>query len=123
MPTLLDEVQYLHDTYPGRFRFLMTGSSAGKLKTSSANLLPGMARFFHLCPLILPGGKDAPECRVFPVQREPFMEGFPKHGYLSIDEAMHYRLSSIICQLTKKTVALDKYLLFFLTGEYLWMGN
>ncbi|MBN2034544.1 MAG: hypothetical protein JW836_14825 [Deltaproteobacteria bacterium] len=30
---LLDEVQYLYDTYPGRFRFLPTGSSARKLKT------------------------------------------------------------------------------------------
>ncbi|MEJ2382706.1 MAG: AAA family ATPase, partial [Gammaproteobacteria bacterium] len=28
VPVLLDEVQYLYDTYPGRFRFLLTGSSA-----------------------------------------------------------------------------------------------
>ena len=41
VPALLDEVQYLYDTYPGRFRFLLTGSSARKLRTSSANLLPG----------------------------------------------------------------------------------
>ena len=46
VPALLDEVQYLYDTYPGRFRFLMTGSSARKLKTSSANLLPGRAHLF-----------------------------------------------------------------------------
>ncbi|PID40039.1 MAG: hypothetical protein CR984_05250 [Proteobacteria bacterium] len=28
VPALLDEVQYLYDTYPGRFQFLPTGSSA-----------------------------------------------------------------------------------------------
>ncbi len=67
VPALLDEVQYLHDTYPGRFRFLLTGSSARKLKTSSANLLPGRAHLFHLAPLILPERKDARECLVFPV--------------------------------------------------------
>ena len=43
VPALLDEVQYLYDTYPGRLRFLLTGSSARKLKTSSANFLPGRA--------------------------------------------------------------------------------
>ncbi len=76
VPALLDEVQYLYDTYPGRFHFLLTGSSARKLKTSSANLLPGRAHLFNLCPLILRERQDASESRVFPVETEPFETGF-----------------------------------------------
>ena len=76
VPALLDEVQYLHDAYPRRFRFLLTGSSARKLKTSSANLLPGRAHLFHLSPLILPERQAAPEQRVFPVRAAPFTTGF-----------------------------------------------
>jgi predicted AAA+ superfamily ATPase len=78
VPALLDEVQYLYDTYPGRFRFLLTGSSARKLKTSSANLLPGRAHLFNLCPLILRERQGASESRVFPVKTEPIETGFPE---------------------------------------------
>ena len=77
VPALLDEVQYLHDTYPGRFRFLLTGSSARKLKTSSANLLPGRAHLFNLCPLILLERQGTWEFRVFPLKTEQLETGFP----------------------------------------------
>lgn len=75
-PALLDEVQYLYETYPGRFRFLLTGSSARRLKTSSANLLPGRAHLFNLCPLILWERQGALEPRVFPVKTELIEPGF-----------------------------------------------
>lgn len=78
VPALLDEVQYLSDTYPGRFRFLLTGSSARKLKTSSANLLPGRAHLFNLCPLLLQERQSASEPRVFPVHSGPIETGFPE---------------------------------------------
>jgi predicted AAA+ superfamily ATPase len=77
VPDLLDEVQYLYDTYPGRFRFLLTGSAARKLKFSSSNLLPGRAHLFQLSPLILPERKGGQECRVFPMAEESYGEGFP----------------------------------------------
>jgi predicted AAA+ superfamily ATPase len=77
-PALLDEVQYLYDTHPGRFRFLLTGSSARKLKTASANLLPGRAHLFHLCPLILRERKGGTQSRVFPQPMESLDMGFPK---------------------------------------------
>jgi predicted AAA+ superfamily ATPase len=52
VPVLLDEVQDLVDR--GRARFILTGSSARKLRRgSSANLLPGRALVFHLDPLSL----------------------------------------------------------------------
>ena len=76
VPALLDEVQYLYDTYPGRFRFLLTGSSARKLKTSSANLLPGRAHLFNLCPLLLSERQGASESRVFAVAAESLEAGF-----------------------------------------------
>lgn len=76
VPALLDEVQYLYDTYPGRFRFLLTGSSARKLKTSSANLLPGRAHLFNLCPLLLRERRSQSKARVFPMHSEPFETGF-----------------------------------------------
>ncbi len=49
LPTLLDEVQRLIDT--GNKHFLMTGSSARKLRRGKANLLGGRALFFNLHPL------------------------------------------------------------------------
>jgi len=78
VPALLDEVQFLYDAYPGRFRFLLTGSSARKLKTSSANLLPGRAHLFNLCPLLLPERPGASESLVFPAKMEPPETGFPE---------------------------------------------
>lgn len=51
VPPILDEVQYLVDRYPGRFRFVLTGSSSRKFKTASANLLPGRAHRYQLCPV------------------------------------------------------------------------
>jgi hypothetical protein len=41
VPALLDVVQVVHDTWPGRFRFLLSGSSARRLRRGGANLLPG----------------------------------------------------------------------------------
>ena len=49
LPSLLDEIQWLIDTQ--NTRFLLTGSSARKLKRGRANLLGGRALFFYLHPL------------------------------------------------------------------------
>ena len=50
LPILLDEVQNLIDTLG--VRFILTGSSARKLKRSGANLLGGRAWTRHLFPLV-----------------------------------------------------------------------
>ncbi len=79
VPALLDEVQYLHDRHPRRFEFLLTGSSARRLKTAAANLLPGRAHLYHLSPLILPERRDCGECRILPVSvGRSFAAGFPR---------------------------------------------
>jgi predicted AAA+ superfamily ATPase len=50
VPALLDEVHGLIESFPGR-RFILTGSSARKLRRGGANLLAGRAVERHLFPL------------------------------------------------------------------------
>ena len=51
LPSLLHEVQLLLDRDKS-LRFILTGSSARKLKRGHANLLGGRALFFNLFPLV-----------------------------------------------------------------------
>lgn len=52
VPALLDLVQVLLDEQPERFRFLLSGSSARKLRRGQANLLPGRVHVRALHPLL-----------------------------------------------------------------------
>ncbi|WP_419950473.1 ATP-binding protein [Candidatus Palauibacter sp.] len=52
VPALLDSVQVCLDDQPGRFRFLLSGSSARKLRRGQANLLPGRVHVHYLHPLL-----------------------------------------------------------------------
>jgi len=51
VPALLDEVQALYDASPSRWQFYLTGSSARRLRTRSANLLPGRSHLYRLFPV------------------------------------------------------------------------
>ena len=51
VPALLDGVQAIIDAHPRRFRFLLSGSSARKLRRGHANLLPGRVVIHYLHPL------------------------------------------------------------------------
>ncbi len=51
VPALLDGIQAIVDAHPRRFRFLLSGSSARKLRRGHANLLPGRVVLHHLHPL------------------------------------------------------------------------
>jgi uncharacterized protein len=51
LPELMNTVQYLIDNYPEK-RFILTGSSARKLKRGNANLLPGRIVVMSLSPLL-----------------------------------------------------------------------
>ena len=53
IPALLDEVHSLIEEFPAA-RFVLTGSSARKLKRTSANLLAGRALSKRMYPFILP---------------------------------------------------------------------
>jgi len=52
VPALLDAVQLFLDQHPGRFRFLLSGSSARKLRRGQANLLPGRVHVHRMHPLL-----------------------------------------------------------------------
>jgi predicted AAA+ superfamily ATPase len=52
VPELLDAVQDRIDREPRRFRFLLSGSSARRLRRGHANLLPGRVLLHYLHPLL-----------------------------------------------------------------------
>lgn len=52
VPALLDALQVVLDSKPKRFRFLLSGSSARKLKRGQANLLPGRVVVYAMHPLL-----------------------------------------------------------------------
>ncbi len=51
LPSLLNTIQVLLDRPAARWRFLLTGSSARKLRRGQANLLPGRVDTYHLGPI------------------------------------------------------------------------
>ena len=53
VPSLFDGVQSLYDADKTRWRFVLCGSSARKLRLTGANLLPGRSLLHHLYPLTL----------------------------------------------------------------------
>lgn len=53
VPSIFDAVQSLYDADKTRWRFVLCGSSARKLRMTGANLLPGRSLLHHLYPLTL----------------------------------------------------------------------
>lgn len=53
VPAILDLIQVLLDEQPNRWRFLLSGSSARKLRRGQANLLPGRIHVRYLHPLLV----------------------------------------------------------------------
>lgn len=53
VPTVFDSVQHLYDSDKTRWRFVLCGSSARKLRRIGANLLPGRSFYHRLLPLTL----------------------------------------------------------------------
>jgi len=53
VPEIFDAVQTLYDADKGRWRFILCGSSARKLRQTGANLLPGRSFQHRLYPLTL----------------------------------------------------------------------
>jgi predicted AAA+ superfamily ATPase len=53
VPAIFDAVQHLYDGDKRRWRFVLCGSSARKLRVTGANLLPGRSFLHHLYPLVV----------------------------------------------------------------------
>jgi len=54
VPEIFDAVQHLYDREKTRWRFVLCGSSARKLRVTGANLLPGRCFLHHVYPLTVP---------------------------------------------------------------------
>ncbi len=53
VPSIFDAVQHLYDGDKNRWRFVLCGSSARKLRRMGANLLPGRSFYHRMLPLTL----------------------------------------------------------------------
>jgi len=62
VPAIFDAVQYLYDADKTRWRFVLCGSSARKLRVTGANLLPGRSMLYRIDPLVAPE-RPFPESR------------------------------------------------------------
>ena len=80
VPSVFDSVQVLYDGSPRRWRFVLCGSSARKLRKHGASLLPGRSLLHRLFPLILEERPVAGEQRpgtVLPIRGLEAAERFP----------------------------------------------
>ncbi len=84
VPAVFDAVQHLYDSDKRRWRFVLCGSSARKLRVTGANLLPGRSFLHRLYPLTLaerppappaPGHGDSPLSFDWP--ETPLRDRFP----------------------------------------------
>jgi uncharacterized protein len=87
LPELLNTVQSLIDRHGKRLRFILTGSSARKLRRGGANLLPGRVVLEHLDPLTVLEILDEPGGR-FDLDRA-LQLGMLPGIYLGDDDAEH----------------------------------
>ena len=88
VPSVFDAVQVMFDANPGRWRFVLSGSSARKLRKTGANLLPGRAILHRLYPLVTVErpAPDSDESMVLPLPSESSGR-FPPSG---LEERLAY---------------------------------
>jgi len=93
VPSVFDSVQYLYDQDHERWRFVLCGSSARRLRREGANLLPGRSILHRLFPLTLaeqppstPPGAASPLPLVWP-EGDACASPFPAW---SIEERLAY---------------------------------
>ena len=91
VPSVFDAVQVLYDRSRLRWRFVLCGSSARKLRQTGANLLPGRNLLHRLLPLILaerPAATDAAATSyVLPIPATRARNSFPAAG---LEERLAY---------------------------------
>ena len=91
VPSMFDAVQVLYDRSRLRWKFVLCGSSARKLRQTGANLLPGRSLLHRLFPLILaerPSPTDAAATSfVLPIPATNAGSSFPAAG---LEERLAY---------------------------------
>lgn len=84
VPAIFDQIQSLYDGAPRRWKFLLSGSCARRLRGAGVNLLPGRAIMHQLHPLVcwerpaLGGG--ASQSLILPSPEPPLKNPFPAAG-------------------------------------------
>ena len=68
IPKLMDECQYLIDTYKDKISVILTGSSLRKLRHGDVNLLPGRVILKYLHSLIIPEFTEQKEQWIIPIK-------------------------------------------------------
>jgi len=85
VPSLLDEIQAIYDAAPRRWQFVLTGSSARRLRAGAANLLPGRSHVFTLHPVC---GLEAQSAgHILPAPAAP-LEAAPLFPALGLDRLL-----------------------------------
>lgn len=95
VPAVFDAVQSLYDETKQRWRFVLSGSSARKLRLSGANLLPGRSLQHRLFPLTLaerPAPQAVPEGVQTPL---PFPREADDAGDVSAGEAEPFPVAGL----------------------------
>ena len=91
VPSVFDAVQVLYDRSRLRWKFVLCGSSARKLRQTGANLLPGRSLLHRLLPLILAERPAAPDAAatsfVLPIPATSVGNSFPAAG---LEERLAY---------------------------------
>ena len=91
VPSVFDAVQVLYDRSRLRWKFVLCGSSARKLRQTGANLLPGRSLLHRLLPLILAERPAAPVAAatsfVLPIPATSVGSSFPAAG---LEERLAY---------------------------------
>jgi predicted AAA+ superfamily ATPase len=83
VPELLEDVQFLFDQDPSRWRFILTGSSARRLRRGSANLLPGRSVSHTLTPVMQ---AECRPCILLPVA----LPSEPRFPSRSLEDSLLY---------------------------------
>jgi uncharacterized protein len=92
VPALFDAVQALYDNDPMRWRFVLCGSSARKLRATGANLLPGRSILHRIYPLALcerPAPSDRAPSLILPFSLDA-NAGEPLFPPADIEERLAY---------------------------------
>ena len=91
VPAVFDAVQVLYDRSKPRWKFVLCGSSARKLRQTGANLLPGRSLLHRLFPLVLaerpPVNAAAATPFVLPIPAAGAGSSFPAAG---LEERLAY---------------------------------
>lgn len=100
VPSVFDSIQHLYDGDKKRWRFVLCGSSARRLRLSGANLLPGRSILHHLYPLTMAEHpsrerRTGPSPLPFPFDRQDGEALFPSWG---LEERLAFgSLPGIVC--------------------------